>query len=432
MKNEIKVSIILPSLNVVNYIEECMESVVNQTLREIEIICVDAYSTDGTLEILYAYEIRDKRVKVFLSDKKSYGYQMNIGMEVASGEYIAIVETDDYVQQKMYEDLYNIAIENEVDFIKSDFYRFSGNAESRSKAIYPLSKKLSYYNRVINVSKEQECFRFPMNTWSGIYRKQYINKNHIFHNETPGASFQDNGFWFQTFIYARRAFFVNKPYYMNRRDNPFSSVFSQNKSYCIFDEYEFIWNILKKNESIFKAFIKTYTYCCYQAYKGHYERIGAEYREEFLRKCMKFYRKLNENNGFIPELYREEEWKQIRLIMQNSKDYYENEQQNKNDIYKEISKFEKVVIFGAGMVGKRIYNDLLLLKIPVEVVAFAVSSSAENIDFYHDISIMNITSLLQYKESAIIVIATTEVHHKKIKTTLDGLGFAHILQIPEM
>ena len=69
-----KVSIIMPSLNVVDYIQECMESVVNQTLKDIEIICVDAGSTDGTLEILREYEEKDSRVKIILSDRKSYGY----------------------------------------------------------------------------------------------------------------------------------------------------------------------------------------------------------------------------------------------------------------------------------------------------------------------------------------------------------------------
>lgn len=100
-----KVSVILPSLNVGKYIGQCLESVVKQTLKDIEIICVDAGSTDGTLETINEYVERDSRVKLIVSDKKSYGYQMNLGISAATGTYIGIVETDDFVSENMYEDL---------------------------------------------------------------------------------------------------------------------------------------------------------------------------------------------------------------------------------------------------------------------------------------------------------------------------------------
>ena len=100
-----KVSVIMPSLNVVQYIQECMESVVRQTLSDIEIICVDAGSTDGTLEILQEFAKKDQRISIIVSDKKSYGYQMNLGLKAAKGEYIGIVETDDFIEPNMYEDL---------------------------------------------------------------------------------------------------------------------------------------------------------------------------------------------------------------------------------------------------------------------------------------------------------------------------------------
>lgn len=115
-----KISIILPSLNVGHYISECMESAINQTLEDIEIICVDAGSTDGTLEILREYERRDSRIKVVVSDKKSMGYQYNLGMNTASGEYIGFLEGDDYIPREMYKELYDVAHANDVDFVKSD------------------------------------------------------------------------------------------------------------------------------------------------------------------------------------------------------------------------------------------------------------------------------------------------------------------------
>ena len=97
----VKVSIIMPSLNVANYISECMDSVINQTLSDIEILCIDAGSTDGTLDILRDYESKDNRIKVIVSSMKSYGHQVNMGLDMAKGEYIGIVETDDYIESYM-------------------------------------------------------------------------------------------------------------------------------------------------------------------------------------------------------------------------------------------------------------------------------------------------------------------------------------------
>ena len=87
----------MPSLNVVNYIDECIQSVINQTLKEVQIICVDAGSTDGTYERLMNYSRRDSRIRVIMSNIKSYGKQINMGIEQAEGKYIGIVETDDFI-----------------------------------------------------------------------------------------------------------------------------------------------------------------------------------------------------------------------------------------------------------------------------------------------------------------------------------------------
>ena len=96
-----KISIIMPSLNVAAYIRECIESVINQTITDIEILCIDAGSTDGTLEILEEYAIKDSRIRLIKSDKKSYGYQINTGIDMAMGEYLGIVETDDCIETDM-------------------------------------------------------------------------------------------------------------------------------------------------------------------------------------------------------------------------------------------------------------------------------------------------------------------------------------------
>ena len=210
-----KVSIIIPTYNVEMYLVECMESVVNQTLKDIEIICINDGSTDGSLEILKSYAQKDDRIVLVDKENGGYGIGMNIGLDKATGEYIGIVEPDDFIPLNMY----------------SDFYRFKRDSETEDmELVYNhLSPNKEDYNIVFNPSETPKAIRYIMNTWSGIYKRSFIEEFHIRHNETPGASFQDNGFWFQTFAYAKRGMIIDKPYYMNRRDNPNSSV--HNKEY---------------------------------------------------------------------------------------------------------------------------------------------------------------------------------------------------------
>ena len=103
------VSIVVPVCNVEKFLGECLDSVINQTLKEIEIICVDDGSTDHSLEILREYEKKDSRIIVITKPNSGYGNTMNVGTDAASGEYVGIVESDDYVKENMFEILYKTA-----------------------------------------------------------------------------------------------------------------------------------------------------------------------------------------------------------------------------------------------------------------------------------------------------------------------------------
>ena len=121
----------MPCLNSEKYISEAIESVLNQTLKEIELNIVDAGSTDNTLEIIENYRQRDDRVVLLHSDQKSMGYQYNMGIQNAKGKYIGFVESDDYIHEEMYERMFEAAEQNEIDFVKSDFDMFIGGKDSR-------------------------------------------------------------------------------------------------------------------------------------------------------------------------------------------------------------------------------------------------------------------------------------------------------------
>ena len=117
-------SFIIPSFNSVKYYEKCIESILELDMSNVEIIPVDAESTDGTKEIIQKYSAIDKRIKPVFVSEKSYGYQCNQGINIATGEFVAIVESDDYIDSQMYKKMYLKAKECGADWIKSDFVFF--------------------------------------------------------------------------------------------------------------------------------------------------------------------------------------------------------------------------------------------------------------------------------------------------------------------
>ena len=128
------ISVIIPCYNVEKYIDRCMESVLNQTYRNLEIILVDDGSTDGTGEIIKKYAEHDHRIKILHQKNKGAGAARNAGMEIASGSYIGFVDSDDWIAEDMYEYLIGIIKEEDADIAACDFYAVHGRLDKQKPA----------------------------------------------------------------------------------------------------------------------------------------------------------------------------------------------------------------------------------------------------------------------------------------------------------
>ena len=313
-----KVSIIIPTYNVEEYLDECMQSAVRQTLKDIEIICVNDGSEDSSPEILRKYAGMDERIVIIDQPNGGYGKAMNAGIDRASGEYIGIIEPDDYVALDMYEDLYRAAKENDLDFVKSDFYRFvTEESGDRSFKYYHLSADPEDYNKVFSPCETPEALNYVMNTWCGIYRKSFLEEFGIRHNETPGASFQDNGFFFQTFVFGRRAMIIDKAYYCNRRDNPNSSVHNPEKVYAANVEYDYIRGILMGNPERWKKFKYMYWKKRFTNTITTIERIGPEYKKEYCRNASREFNAAQKDGLIRRKDYDDKQWKKMQMILKD-------------------------------------------------------------------------------------------------------------------
>jgi glycosyltransferase involved in cell wall biosynthesis len=241
-----KLSLILPSLNVAGYIGECLESVVNQTFSDMEIICVDAGSYDGTVDIIENYATKDGRIKIIHSNRRSYGYQMNLGVKAAEGDYIGIVETDDYVAPEMFSVLYNTAVENDVDFVKSGFTSFFDRDGERFFSPYPPVWSNPMLGKKIDLGESPQYRLYDRNhIWSAVYRRSFLIENELWLNETDGASFQDTSFSILVGLVAKKCVYIGDRSYHYRTDRKESSVKSDGKISCIVDEMAYIDRYIK-------------------------------------------------------------------------------------------------------------------------------------------------------------------------------------------
>ncbi len=361
MEVKAKVSVILPSLNVADYIEECLDSVTGQTLEELEILCIDAGSTDGTLEILQRYAKKDRRIRLFHSDKRSYGYQINLGIDQASGEYLGIVETDDYIESRMYEELYKAASEKDLDYVKAGFDVFitPGMGER-----YCLRYSMPDVNQVI--SSEYFIGKALSNDiyiWNGIYRLSFLKEHDVRLNESPGAAFQDCAFRYLVDMNLNRGMFLDQSFYRYRRDNCSSSTYNPHCVRFNLEECKYIRKRMEGQKNIEarkRAFIARETVMMalepYSTLRGVSEpdRETQEALDEF-REIIKKDRK---DGLLIQEEMLPKHWVEMRLFTEKPKafeDYITVSAEAKYAPYrnfiKEMAKKEQIVVFGAGKVS---------------------------------------------------------------------------------
>ena len=127
-----KISVIIPVYNVEKYLKKCLDSICNQTLQDIEIICVDDGSSDSSLEILRQYEAKDSRVKVLTQSNQKQGAARNNGISIAKGEYLGFIDSDDWIDLDYYEQLYNSAKTFDCDIAIADYIRI-GNGTTKKR-----------------------------------------------------------------------------------------------------------------------------------------------------------------------------------------------------------------------------------------------------------------------------------------------------------
>ena len=222
-----KVSVIVPVYNVENYLDECLSSIVNQTLKDIEIICINDGSTDGSLEILNEYAEKDDRISVITQENQGHAVATNRGISMASGKYLYLMDSDDIVELNALEDTYNLSESKDLDFLifkAINYYEDEDRSyESEVYSMQNLFKRVgdnvfSYKDIPDNV-----LFNMSVTPWSKLYNRKFIER--IGAKFPEGLIFDDNVFYWQVLFNAKRIYFHNE-FLFTRRWHTSSSTTS--------------------------------------------------------------------------------------------------------------------------------------------------------------------------------------------------------------
>ena len=311
-----KLSVLVPIYNVEKYLEECLTSLANQTLKDIEIICINDGSTDNSPRILQKYAKKYSNFIVINKKNSGYGDSMNRGLEKASGEYIGIVESDDFIESDAFEKLYKLARETRADIVKANYYYHSKNGDALHRVI-----KNQKLNAPLSLADDDSIFLEEPGIWSAIYRRDFLNKNKICFRTTPGASYQDTGFHFKSFCAAKRIVYTDKAYLHYRIDNANSSVKSLEKVNYVVEEYADIERYIR-DLNLPAEVISTLQVAKFGAYHWNLQRLPKTLAVKFAKTIKAEFKTIKESDLLQKKYFPSHYWIALQLILHFSPQFY--------------------------------------------------------------------------------------------------------------
>lgn len=237
----IKVSVVIPVYNAQNYLNRCLDSIINQTLKELEIITVNDGSTDDSLNILNRYKIQDNRIKIIDQKNSGTGIARNNGIKIAKGEYITFIDADDTIEETMIEKLYKKILQEQSDMVVCNINRVDSKLGKKiGTRVYSDIDKVTFFKYILS-------FQYKSFVWAKLYKKSLFLTNNILfppelkHNE-------DNATFFKFVYYAKKVTFL-KEYLYNWMivENSKSGTISKERLDSINSVLTIRYNFLKKH-----------------------------------------------------------------------------------------------------------------------------------------------------------------------------------------
>jgi glycosyltransferase involved in cell wall biosynthesis len=205
MRNNPKVSVVVPVYGVEKYLRQCVESILTQTLDDIEVILVDDGSPDKCSQIIDEYAARDSRIVPVHQSNGGYGVAVNNGINAARGDYVGIIEPDDWIEPTMYEKLYNNAVKNKSDVVKCSFYVYDSTQKPQNQNRKWETDYVDLFDApegAFALADYPGIVMFHASVWASLYRADFIKGVKMI--ETRSASYQDFPFMCEVMSAAKR------------------------------------------------------------------------------------------------------------------------------------------------------------------------------------------------------------------------------------
>lgn len=245
----IKVSVIIPVYNAEKYLRRCLDSVIAQSLREIEVICVDDSSTDGSRKILERYAQRDKRIRLIFNEKTLHaGQSRNRGLEAARGEYVLFMDADDRISGDGLDKVYTQACRTDADVLRCRAFDYNNETGELSESRFNALKRVPFflYGRVLSFGQVYWLLpKLNAAPWGGIAKKSFLVDNNIKFNDLICVN--NRSFYWESVMKAERIVF-SRTYLISYRTNFSSSLVGRRiRNFdCHFKSYSIVERLTAK------------------------------------------------------------------------------------------------------------------------------------------------------------------------------------------
>ena len=270
-----KVSIVIPVYNVEEYLRDCLDSIINQTLKDIEIICINDGSTDNSLQILEEYAQKDNRIILLEQENQGQGIARNNGIAIAKGKYIGFVDSDDFISKDYFKALYETIILEDSDIVFTDnIIEF----ENKNQIKEQKNKKRSKTASIIVTPQVVDKYMHNCVIWTKLYKTSMLKENNIYF--VSKLKYEDLLYYYAVMIYSKRISFCNEGVYYYRK-NPAGTTrkAKTEDNLDMLKIFEEIYKLFDKN-NLLNTYELPYSWLIYRKTQNpNYKR----YREEILK-----------------------------------------------------------------------------------------------------------------------------------------------------
>lgn len=405
-----KVSVIIPVYNVEDYLAECLESVINQTYTDLEILCINDCSTDHSLEILEDYVRKDSRVTILVNKENSgLAYTRNVGLEAATGTYVLFVDSDDTICTDLVESCMKVS--DGCDMVCFDYGQFMEEETYARQFAYQIKDGLYSGESFFVESAYRDSVTFA--AWAKLINRKFLMDNHIsFYN---GVLYEDILFSFQCYTKAEKVYSLSRKLYKYRIRK--QSIMTTGVSSKSVESY-----ILSICE-LMKLYLKTdFGDRINSAVEKYIQKVGREY--------ISAYRKWRIRE-LEPWLLRDKpEYLKIyrtfsELFIRSGKLLDFNQRQ-----IEEIRQYPYVILYGAGDIARSAVE--ILDKYDIPLYGIAVSSGHKNKKSLLGNQVRELQDYHEVKEKCLVLIGTIPRYYSEIREQLCENGFLHCMEIIEV